>query len=794
MHSTVEQDGTWKCLFCDLLNEPHSPDCSQCKRANTALVNINQICLCGRKVIQYSEPWRQCYSCCKVLEAKENGYYDCSQQECTYRQMTGDCFKVCSACYENVKSSSIDSKHSFLFCKVVSMMNRIQKETKQYKDNDERRRRMDWVFVLISQRCIAKLSTFLNESEYKEIQEIFNTFYGAAMDKIKHSIDSTQLGLSSGVFVNEKNMKRNQWLKMSQLSLKWQMLADEHKYEKEKEEKVSQFEDLYCSDFVKCQIRKRVQFVMSLYKDHFLKQFVYGEDDAKGMQYIEIFENALDGYTATDLLNDYFHIESYHGQDQDLRDCKYGVDDGDGVHGDIICCTLLWREERELSHRNGKRRNNSYNKRFRQYLKPLDRKQQNILEISSKMHSFINHYAPKQQKQSKYRYKPHKYNKFVNEIACENEINEEKLENEATMFITDDLAKELHANGLSIKRCNHLMNELYENEYDSDAVIDDLSSNNDPCNQYKYSQIYQTFLTNQDKYFIKVMKKYFGLKPNDDDKVTTFELGRYETKYWQYFKNYEQYADKPKYQSLKDECLNNIIHTMDIGTFYEVLERAIVYTQSSKGQAIKALDQGYTNNQYEIPVHLPISVSHVFTLMLYCNFTDLQRNYKKHGCREANKDETIAEFIKRNREIGHWFKLLSEAIECYGTEVEHGQIFYTGIDIPVAFDTYTPRFMCPFSTTVDWNIASRFSGGKGIILQLEPQPSSFDMCFNVEWLSNYKEERERLFCSATDLRITDIQYALGNEVQYNNLYLSAFALWSDIFAGYYFIFTQKNRK
>eukprot|EP01083_Nonionella_stella_P162944 535372_1 len=235
---------------------------------------------------------------------------------------------------------------------------------------------------------------------------------------------------------------------------------------------------------------------------------------------------------------------------------------------------------------------------------------------------------------------------------------------------------------------------------------------------------------------------------------------------------------------------------MDIKTFYEVLEKAMVYTQSYKGRALKAEDRGMNNNQYEIPVHLPISVSHILTLMLYCNFTELQCKYKKEGCREANKNETIAEFIKRNQEIGHWYKLLSEAIRFYGTKVKHGQVFYTGINIPVSFDTYTPRFMCPFSTTIDWNVANRFanSEGNGIILRLEPQPSSFDRYFNVEWISNYKEERERLFCKAARLQITDIQYSIKYEVQYNNWYLSAFRLWSSIFAGHYFILGQSNRK
>eukprot|EP01083_Nonionella_stella_P120257 360194_1 len=98
------------------------------------------------------------------------------------------------------------------------------------------------------------------------------------------------------------------------------------------------------------------------------------------------------------------------------------------------------------------------------------------------------------------------------------------------------------------------------------------------------------------------------------------------------------------------------------------------------------------------------------------------------------------------------------------------------------------------SITIDWNVANRFSEGIGIILKLEPTPSSCDQYFNVEWLSNYKEERERLFAKATNLQITDIQYAIKFEVQYNNWYLSAVRLWSSIFAGHYFILGQSNRK
>eukprot|EP01083_Nonionella_stella_P117980 352051_1 len=118
-------------------------------------------------------------------------------------------------------------------------------------------------------------------------------------------------------------MERKQWVELKRISLKWHILREEQKFETEKQEKVSECEDICCNDTTKCRARKRIQLLMGLYKEYFLKRFVYGEDSAHAVQYIEIFENALDGYTVTCLLNDYFHIESYHGDDKELRDCIY---------------------------------------------------------------------------------------------------------------------------------------------------------------------------------------------------------------------------------------------------------------------------------------------------------------------------------------------------------------------------------------------------------------------------------------------------------------------------------------
>eukprot|EP01083_Nonionella_stella_P304394 1057608_1 len=98
------------------------------KKANIHLVNINRICFCGRKVTTNADDWRQCKSCCKVVEKNQKMYlYYCNAKQCRYRETTGYYFTVCSACYESTNNSNIDWTRSFLFCKMTSLVERIKK-------------------------------------------------------------------------------------------------------------------------------------------------------------------------------------------------------------------------------------------------------------------------------------------------------------------------------------------------------------------------------------------------------------------------------------------------------------------------------------------------------------------------------------------------------------------------------------------------------------------------------------------------------------------------------------------
>ena len=87
-------------------------------------------------------------------------------------------------------------------------------------------------------------------------------------------------------------------------------------------------------------------------------------------------------------------------------------------------------------------------------------------------------------------------------------------------------------------------------------------------------------------------------------------------------------------------------------------------------------------------------------LLMYCNHTKLQYEYKRHGCREAATLQSVEdpEFTKwkgHNAEVGHWYKLLFEAVEMFRTRVTSKDVFFTGLGARLLFENYAPWFKCP---------------------------------------------------------------------------------------------------
>ena len=155
-------------------------------------------------------------------------------------------------------------------------------------------------------------------------------------------------------------------------------------------------------------------------------------------------------------------------------------------------------------------------------------------------------------------------------------------------------------------------------------------------------------------------KKYSGIWTNSnwDYKKNCFSLisfgfGREMLRHQDHFNNHRGYVGEPKYDNLKMECLNNKIQTMSMKQFARTLYSAFMFRDSMRGRELKASDSSASNKQWEIPVHFPISVSHLLCLLMYCNDTNLKYRYKKFGCREKDNEQTIEELKEWNREIAH---------------------------------------------------------------------------------------------------------------------------------------------
>ena len=631
---------------------------------------------------------------------------------------------------------------------------------------------------------------------HMEMYKHFTTFYESILSPITTDIDKSQLELDPTIFVYEKKFESSAFSAMMKIlhpiSLKWITInATDNTLSG------AGFEDYDCNLVSKCISSQRIILVMDIYKQYFLSKYVYScsdsdqnesKDDEDNVipEFVDVFNHVLRGYSVVHLLNDFLHIQYVHilkhKQQNMFKNCE-----AKSKHGVLNCCDYYLRKNRRFQMR---RNYHSWLNKFDIYFNNLDYQTRNLLELCSKIHTTTNHtiidaeYDHRQEKKETDLFKIRplnvrsmqyaggkadaKFNKFINEVTDNNTKTKAQKGNSHTIDGLHDL---LTKHSLGKDEYTKFKKILDFDEYDTDSVAYDVEDG------FSNSNIYD--LLNQNKFHLSLINNYLNTLPQ-------FEFGKYQFKYWSYFHKHPTFIPKPKYTSLKQECLNNGIFPIQLWMFNQTLNKSYIYTNSNKGKTLKACDKQGDNNNYEIPVSLPISVAHIFVLILYCNFNKLQYHYKKHGCREHNDQETLQDLRKRNMEIGNWYKLLKECVLFYGTMATSSDTFYTGLNTRLLFGSFTPSFNCPISTSISWDIANQFADGKGVILELRGiEGSKGDPYFNVQWLSCYPDEKERLFFSASRLEIVDINTYEGYIVVYNTQYLRAFRLWSSLFDGYF---------
>lgn len=179
------------------------------------------------------------------------------------------------------------------------------------------------------------------------------------------------------------------------------------------------------------------------------------------------------------------------------------------------------------------------------------------------------------------------------------------------------------------------------------------------------------------------------------------------------------------------------------------------------------------NNNYGIYPWVGASFDHILSLICYCDLTNFSREWSS-TFRFIKFGESIQQLKHRNSRFYHCSKHMIEVVNVFGISGpsmldpnrnghETGP-FYCGLNYPLLFPSYVTRFCGPCSTSKQLSVATRFADSKGVIISLTNKYNEYLQLFDCSWLSNFKEEDERVFISGLQrIKIENITVVKGGK-------------------------------
>ena len=213
------------------------------------------------------------------------------------------------------------------------------------------------------------------------------------------------------------------------------------------------------------------------------------------------------------------------------------------------------------------------------------------------------------------------------------------------------------------------------------------------------------------------------------------------------YKVKELYVEK-RYGSFAEEIRN--YSYIDIKQYKDViLVKASAYINTNKVKSIKA-DPWYTYSpaHYEVEDKTPLGLDNLISVILYCDYTALCSDFSS-TFRKTSPWETISSIKHRNTKYWWLSKTLRETVELFTDPEQNSnnptQTYYTGMSYVMYLPSFSIRLCSPTSTSVQIAVACKFSGDKGLILQLNVGRvmATGARAFDCSWLSRFREEDER---------------------------------------------------
>ena len=258
--------------------------------------------------------------------------------------------------------------------------------------------------------------------------------------------------------------------------------------------------------------------------------------------------------------------------------------------------------------------------------------------------------------------------------------------------------------------------------------------------------------------------------------------------YWEFFEG-DEFHCIAKYQSLKQEILNNQIFNLTNLQLNDLLFLSELWQKSVIGQFCTAFNRGGTlNEMYGIEPGLPLSISHILAILLFTNYELLSFKYLVIGCNAMHPNEPYNAIKARNAEIGIWYKLMREVTMFYGESTQSNQPFYFCMDEHLLFHSFAPQIHCAFVASTSLSASQICTADAGAMIEFAQHSSLCNRFIDVSYCSAFPQRQLKLFGYASTFEINDVllmQNKFGNVISHR-MYARALLIWQKIINGQFF--------
>eukprot|EP01084_Bolivina_argentea_P253041 424941_1 len=250
-----------------------------------------------------------------------------------------------------------------------------------------------------------------------------------------------------------------------------------------------------------------------------------------------------------------------------------------------------------------------------------------------------------------------------------------------------------------------------------------------------------------------------------------------------YWKTSHPYYCAPLYKDLKNELLNNSIHSMSSDDYELLIIKANDYLRSDIGKYLQCKRE-FRWMKKSIKYGDKISLNHIITIIICTTYFDIINDFRNIGCRKLDDSETIDGIKKRHCEIAQFLRYLKESIWCFGDVLSEKQRVYHGINRKLSFPKCNIIFDRPSSCSTKYLVAQKIDNqSTNIVLKLgKVLANEHNMVYlDVSNFSYFPAEKERIIFGGT-LGLIDIIY---NGASHSDSILSL-TLYQQIINGKWF--------